>query len=140
MAGDIHDIGKISVPAEILSKPGTISVIEFGIIKTHPQMGYDILKSIDFPWPIAQIVLQHHERLDGSGYPAGTAGDDILIEAGILSIADSVEAMSSHRPYRPAHGIEKALEEILKQKGILYDSDAVDACVRLFREKKFNFD
>ncbi len=137
VAGDIHDIGKIYVPAEILSKPGQITAIEYGIIKTHPQVGYDILKTIKFPWPVAQIVLQHHERLDGSGYPLGLSGDQILKEARILIVADTVEAMSSHRPYRPAHGIEKALEEIIQHKGTQYDAEVVEACVRLFREKKF---
>lgn len=139
VAGDIHDIGKIYVPAEILSKPGQITAIEYGIIKTHPQVGYDILKTIKFPWPVAQIVLQHHEYLDGSGYPLGLVGDLILKEARILTVADIVEAMSSHRPYRPARGIEKALDEIIQNRGRLYDSDAVDACVKLFRENRFQF-
>ena len=139
VAGDIHDIGKIYVPAEILSKPGQITAIEYGIIKTHPQVGYDILKTIKFPWPVAQIVLQHHERLDGSGYPLGLVGDQILKEARILTVADIVEAMSSHRPYRPARGIEEALEEITKHKGQYYDTDVVDICVRLFRENLFQF-
>lgn len=140
VAGDIHDIGKIYVPAEILSKPGQITAIEYGIIKTHPQVGYDILKTIKFPWPVAQIVLQHHERLDGSGYPLGLSGDQILKEAKILIVADTVEAMSSHRPYRPAQGIDKALAEITQNKGIQYDAEIVEACVRLFREKNFRFD
>ncbi|HHT9135336.1 MAG TPA: HD domain-containing phosphohydrolase [Candidatus Avalokitesvara rifleensis] len=139
MAGAIHDIGKIAVPAEILSKPGKITKTEFDIIKTHPQVGYDILKGIEFPWPIARIVLQHQERLDGSGYPAGLKGDEIILEARILTVADVVEAMASHRPYRPALGIDKALEEISENRGILYDADVVDACVRLFREKGFKF-
>lgn len=140
VAGDIHDIGKIYVPAEILSKPGQITAIEYGIIKTHPQVGYDILKTIKFPWPVAQIVLQHHERLDGSGYPLGLSGDQILKEAKILIVADIVEAMSSHRPYRPAQGIDKALEEIIQHKGLSYDPEVVDACVKLFEEKNFRFD
>jgi PAS domain S-box-containing protein len=127
MAGNIHDIGKISVPAEILSKPGILTDIQFALIKTHPKTGYEILKGIDFPWDIARIVLQHHERLDGSGYPQGLCGNDILLEARILAVADVVEAMSSHRPYRPALGIEKALEEILSKKGILYDSRVAEA-------------
>lgn len=140
VAGDIHDIGKIYVPAEILSKPGQITAIEYGIIKTHPQVGYDILKTIKFPWPVALIVLQHHERLDGSGYPLGLSGNNILKEARILSVADIVEAMSSHRPYRPAQGIDKALEEIIQNKGVFYDTDAVEACVKLFQERDFRFD
>jgi PAS domain S-box-containing protein len=140
VAGDIHDIGKIYVPAEILSKPGQITAIEYGIIKTHPQVGYDILKTIKFPWPVALIVLQHHERIDGSGYPVGLSGDEILKEARILTVADIVEAMSSHRPYRPAQGIGKALEEIIQNKGICYDTDVVEACVKLFQEKNFRFD
>jgi PAS domain S-box-containing protein/putative nucleotidyltransferase with HDIG domain len=136
-AGDIHDIGKIYIPAEILSKPGQLTDIEFTIIKTHPQVGFDILKSIDFPWPVAQIVLQHHERMNGSGYPAGLSGDEILIEARILCVADVVEAMSSHRPYRPSHGIERALEEIEGRSGQLYDPSVVRACLRLFRDKGY---
>lgn len=140
VAADIHDIGKIYVPAEILSKPGQITAVEYGIIKTHPQVGYDILKTIKFPWPVAQIVLQHHEHLDGSGYPLGLAGDQILKEARILTVADTVEAMSSHRPYRPAQGIDKALEEIIQHQGLFYDPEVVDACVRLFKEKNFRFD
>ena len=139
VAGDIHDIGKIYVPAEILSKPGQITAIEYGIIKTHPQVGYDILKTIKFPWPVAQIVLQHHERLDGSGYPLGLVGDLIFKEARILTVADIVEAMSSHRPYRPAQGIEKALAEVVQNKGRFYDVEAVDACVKLFQESRFQF-
>jgi|WetSurMetagenome_2_1015567.scaffolds.fasta_scaffold75496_1 PAS domain S-box-containing protein/putative nucleotidyltransferase with HDIG domain len=140
MAGDIHDIGKIYIPAEILSKPGKLSDIEYTIIKTHPQVGYDILKNIEFPWPIADIVVQHHERLDGSGYPAGLKGDGIRLEAKIIIVADVVEAMSSHRPYRPAHGIAKAIEEISRNRGILYDATVVDACLTLFREKGFTFE
>jgi len=139
VAGDIHDIGKIYVPAEILSKPGQITAIEYGIIKTHPQVGFDILKTIKFPWPVAQIVLQHHERLDGSGYPLGLTSDQIVKEARILTVADIVEAMSSHRPYRPAQGIDKALAEVVQNKGRLYDTDAVDACVKLFQENRFHF-
>jgi len=137
LAGVIHDVGKISVPGEILSKPGKISTNEFGIIKEHPQVGYNILKTVDFPWPIAQIVLQHHERMDGSGYPDGISGDNILIEARILSVADVVEAMASHRPYRAALGINLALEEISKNRGSFYDSKVVDACLRLFNEKGY---
>jgi putative nucleotidyltransferase with HDIG domain len=140
IAGIIHDIGKIAVPAEILAKPGRLTEYEFGLIKTHPQMGYEILKQIEFPWPIAQIVLQHHERMDGSGYPQGLMGKDILLEAKILGLADVVEAMASHRPYRPALGLDKALEEIIKHKGILYDSAAIEACVKLIREKKVSLE
>jgi PAS domain S-box-containing protein len=140
MAGEIHDIGKIYVPAEILSKPGKLTEIEFTLIKAHPQVGYDILKNVEFPWPIADIVLQHHERLDGSGYPAGLKGDAILLEARIITVADVVEAMSSHRPYRPSHGIDKALEEISSHKGSLYDPAVVEACLRLFKEKGFSLE
>jgi PAS domain S-box-containing protein len=139
MAGVVHDLGKISVPAEILSKPTKLSDIEFSLIKGHSQTSYDILKDIEFPWPIAEIALQHHERLDGSGYPSGLKGDQILIEAQILMVADVVEAIASHRPYRPAQGIEVALDEISKNKGKLYNPTAVDACLRLFMEKGFKF-
>ena len=140
MAGIIHDIGKISVPAEILSKPGKLSDIEFSLIKAHSQTGYDILKDVGLPYPIAEIVLQHHERLDGSGYPKGLKSDQILLEARIISVADVVEAISSHRPYRPGLGIDVALEEIEKNKGILYDEKVVEACLRLFGEKGFEFE
>jgi PAS domain S-box-containing protein len=139
MAAVIHDIGKISVPAEILSKPGRLNDLEWGMIKTHPRVGYDILKTVEFPWPVAQIVLQHHERLDGSGYPQGLSGEEILLEARILAVADVVEAMASHRPYRAAHGIDEALEEISQNRGILYDPEVVDACLKLFSEKKLGF-
>jgi putative nucleotidyltransferase with HDIG domain len=140
MAALVHDIGKISVPAGILSKPGRLTEPEFEIIKVHPQVGYDILKGIEFPWPVAEIVLQHHERLDGSGYPQGLKGDEILLEARILGVADVVEAMSSHRPYRPAHSIDKALEEISQNRGVLYDPEVIDACLKLFTEKGFKFE
>lgn len=140
IAGLIHDLGKISIPSEILSKPGRITDIEFSLIKNHPQAGYNILKRVKFPWPIAQIVLQHHERINGSGYPSGLSGEKIVIEAKILSVADVVEAISSHRPYRPALGIDKALEEISKNRGILYDPKVVDACIKLFKEKGFKFE
>jgi PAS domain S-box-containing protein len=136
-ASAIHDIGKISVPSEILSKPTKLTDLEFSLIKTHAQSGYDILKDIEFPWPVADVVLQHHERMDGSGYPQGLKGDDILLEARILAVADVVEAIASHRPYRPELGIDFALEEISGNKGILYDADAVDACLKLFREKGY---
>ena len=133
MAGLIHDIGKIAIPAEILSKPGSLSEIEFALLKGHPQVGYDIVKDISFPMPIGEIILQHHERLNGQGYPRGLKGDDMLVEAKILSVADVVEAMSSHRPYRPALGMDKALEEIEKNRGILYDPAVVDACCTLMK-------
>jgi putative nucleotidyltransferase with HDIG domain len=136
----VHDVGKISVPAEILNKPIKLTEIEFNLIKDHSQVGYDILKSIEFPWPIEKIVLQHHERLDGSGYPQGLKGEDIIIEARIIGVADVVEAMSSHRPYRPALGIDAALEEIIQNKGTLYDPKAVDICLKLFKEKSFKFE
>jgi putative nucleotidyltransferase with HDIG domain len=131
LAGLVHDIGKISIPSEILSKPSKLDELEFGLVKRHSSIGFDILKRIPFPWPIAKIVLQHHERMDGSGYPQGLSGDEILLEARIIGVADVVEAMSFHRPYRPALGIEKALEEISKNKGILYDPDVVDTCLML---------
>jgi PAS domain S-box-containing protein len=137
MASMIHDVGKISIPSEILTKPTQLTDLEFNLIKTHSQSGYNILKDIDFPWPIARIVLEHHERINGSGYPNGLKGEQILLESRILAIADVVEAISSHRPYRPAHGIEVALDEITKNKGSLYDPALVDACLRLFREKKY---
>jgi len=139
-AAIIHDIGKINVPASILSKPGKLSDIEFSMIKTHSRTGYDIAKNIEFVLPIDKILLQHHERLDGSGYPDGIKGKDILLEAKILTVADVVEAMSTHRPYRPSLGIDKALEEISKGKGKIYDSKVVDACEVLFMKKDFNWD
>ncbi len=135
MAGLLHDLGKIFIPIEILSKPGQLNEMEFAIIKTHPRAGYDILKNIEFPWPIADIVLQHHERMNGSGYPSGLRGEEIFIEARILAVSDVVEAVSSHRPYRPALSVEAALKEIVQNKDILYDSDVVNACLRVFWEK-----
>ena len=137
LAGTIHDLGKIHIPAEILSKPGKLTDTEFRFIKTHSQAGYDILKDVKFPWPIAQIVLQHHERLDGRGYPQGLKGEQILLEARIMMVADVVEAMSSDRPYRPGLGTGAALEEIVKHRGTQFDPAAVDACVNLFREKGY---
>ncbi|MFH2218128.1 MAG: HD domain-containing phosphohydrolase [Pseudomonadota bacterium] len=131
MGGMIHDLGKISVPAEILSKPSRLTEIEFAFIKTHSMVGYDIIADIEFPWPIAQMVLQHHEKMNGSGYPQGLSGEDILLEARILCVADVVEAMASHRPYRPALGLDKAMEEISKNKGEFYDPEVVDALFRL---------
>jgi HD-GYP domain-containing protein (c-di-GMP phosphodiesterase class II) len=139
IASAVHDIGKISLPAEILSKPLQLNSLEMSLIQAHAQVGYDILKSVAFPWPIANIVLQHHERLNGTGYPQGLSGDGILKEARIMGVADVVETMSSHRPYRPPLGIDKALEEISAKKGILYDPDAVDACLILMQEKSFEF-
>lgn len=139
LAAEVHDLGKIQVPAEILSKPGKLTKIEYDLIRVHPQAGYDILKDINFPWPIAQMVLQHHERIDGSGYPQGLKGEQIILEARILCVADVVEAMHSHRPYRPGLGLESALGEIWKGRGTLYDSAVVDACLKLFREAKFQF-
>lgn len=136
----IHDIGKISIPAEILNKPTKLNEVEYTIIKTHPQVGYNILQGIVFPWPIAEIVLYHHERLNGSGYPNGLAGDKLPLETRIISVADVVEAMASHRPYRPAPGIEKALAEITVNRSSLYDPDIVDTCLMLFREQKFRFE
>lgn len=135
VAGVLHDIGKISVPAEILNKPGKLTEIEFSMIKAHPQVGYEILKSIEFPQPVAQITSQHHERMDGSGYPSGLSGEDILLEARILGLADVIEAISSHRPYRPALGMGIALQEISKNRGVLYDPNIVDATLTLFYEK-----
>jgi len=140
IASLIHDIGKIGLPTEILSKPTKLTDIEFSLIKGHSQIGYDILKSIDFSYPIANIVLQHHERLNGSGYPNHLRGDEILLEAKIIGVADVVEAMSSHRPYRPALGVDKALEEIIQNRGILYDPEVADACIKLFKEKGFKFE
>ena len=137
VAGIIHDIGKINVPAEILSKTGRLSEAEFSIIKMHAQVGKEILESIDFPWPVAQIVHQHHERLNGTGYPQGLSDGKIILEAKIMAVADVVEAMASHRPYRPALGVEKALEEISNQSGILYDPQVVDACRELFDKKGY---
>ena len=137
MAASIHDIGKISIPAEILSKPSKLTNVELQLIKTHSASGHDILKDIEFPWPIARIVLEHHERLDGSGYPSGLKGDRILIESKILAVADVVEAIASHRPYRPSLGIEAALNEITENRATLYDPDSVHACVRLFHDKDY---
>jgi PAS domain S-box-containing protein len=139
MASMIHDIGKISIPSEILAKPTKLTELEFSLIKTHSQSGYNILKDIDFLWPVAQIILQHHERINGSGYPNGLTGEQILLESQILAVADVVEAISSHRPYRPAFGINIALNEITKNRGILYNPDIVDACLRLFGEKNYKF-
>jgi response regulator RpfG family c-di-GMP phosphodiesterase len=140
MAGSIHDLGKIYVPSEILNKPGKLRPNEFELVKSHPEVGYEILKTITFPWPVAEIELQHHERLDGSGYPKGLKGDEILLEARIVAVADVVESMSSHRPYRPALSIEKALEEIEAGRGTLFDERVVDACRLLFHEDGYTLD
>jgi putative nucleotidyltransferase with HDIG domain len=140
MAGLIHDVGKIQVPTEILSKPGHLSDTEFFMIKMHPQIGYDIVKSIKFSSPVAQAILQHHERIDGSGYLAGLSGNKILLEARILGVADVVEAMSSPRPYRGAFDINTALKEINKYKGVLYDTEIADTCLKLFKERNFSFE
>jgi PAS domain S-box-containing protein/putative nucleotidyltransferase with HDIG domain len=138
MAGVIHDLGKISIPAEILSKPGQLSKMEYSLIKNHPETGFNILKGIDFNWPVAEIVRQHHERMDGSGYPEGLQGDKIMLEARIIGVADVIEAMSSHRPYRPSLGATKAFEEILLNRGVLYDPAVVDASIRLFNKHELN--
>lgn len=139
LAASIHDIGKIRVPTEILNRPGKILDPEMEIIKCHPEAGYEVLKNIEFPWPVAEIALQHHEREDGRGYPRGLKDEDGLMEAKVLAVADVVDAMSSHRPYRPALGIESALSEIEKGRGTRYHPDVVDACLRLFRDKGFEF-
>lgn len=140
IAGLLHDIGKITVPAEILSKPGKLSEGEFIIIKSHSQIGHDILEQINFPWPVAQVILQHHERMDGSGYPRGLTGEEIMLEARILAVADVVEAMISHRPYRPTRGREMALDEIRLKKGQLYDPMIAETCLNLFQDKNFDFE
>jgi putative nucleotidyltransferase with HDIG domain len=134
MAGTLHDVGKVYVPAEILSKPARLSHLEMGIMKSHPEVGFEILREVNFPWPVARTVLEHHERLDGSGYPGGLKGADICLEARILAVADVVEAMSSHRPYRAALGLPQALEEIRSGRGRLYEGEAVDLCLALMRD------
>lgn len=139
LAALVHDLGKIRIPSEILVNPAKLTYIEYELIKTHSQAGYIIIKDIKFPWPIRNTILQHHERMDGSGYPQGLKGDDILLEARIIAVADVIEAMSSHRPYRPAIGIIAALNEIKRGRGKIYDPDVVDACVELFNEKDFQF-
>lgn len=139
LAAMIYEIGKIQVPAEILNKPGQLDKVDYELIKTHAQAGFDILREIDFPWPIAEIVQQHHERRDGSGYPSGLADEQIMLEARIIAVADVVEAMCSHRPYRPALGVDAALDEITEKRGILYDPEVVDACVKLFRKRGYRF-
>lgn len=139
IASLIHDIGKINLPESILTRPGRLSEIEYDMIKTHAQLGYDMISKVGFPWPIADILIQHHERINGSGYPKGLKGKKIVLEARILAVADVVEAMASHRPYRPALGVNKALEEINMGKGKLYDPEVVDACTRIIKNKKFKF-
>ncbi|MHB8895526.1 MAG: HD-GYP domain-containing protein [Candidatus Geothermincolia bacterium] len=140
VAGALHDIGKMAVPAEILTKPTKLVDVEFALVKAHSAAGYEILKDIDFPWPVAQAVYQHHERMDGSGYPRGLEAKDIIPEAKILAVADVVEAMASHRPYRPAHGIDTALKEIIYGRGKLYDREVADACARLFHERGYKLE
>jgi len=140
IASLVHDIGKVNLPTEIISKPNKLIEVEFNLIKNYPKVGCDILRKVDFPWPIAEIVLQHQEKIDGSGYPRGLKGDEICIEAKILGVANVVEAMSSHRPYRLSLGIDKALEEISQNRGILYDPEVVDVCLKLFKEKSFKFE
>jgi len=140
VAGRLHDVGKVSVPAEILIKPGRLSDVELKLIREHPEASHALLRAIEFPWPVAEIALQHHERLDGSGYPRGLLGGETRLEARILAVADVVEAMVSHRPYRPALGIEAALTEIEANRGRLYDPAVVDACLAVFRQERFVFD
>lgn len=140
LAASIHDLGKIGIPAEILAKPRRLTTIEFAMIKEHPSIGFNILKTVSFPWPIAEIILQHHERVDGSGYPEGLKGDELLLESKILAVADVVEAMASHRPYRAALGIEAALSEITAQRGVTLDGQVVDACLRIFHEQGYRIE
>ncbi len=140
VAALLHDVGKLGVPAEILTKPSKLNEFEFSLVKRHPKAGYDILALIPFPWPVNQAILQHHERLDGSGYPGGLCGDDIILEARILGVADVVEAMLSHRPYRPALSLSQAQQEIATGKGTTYDPQVVDACLRLLAKKEAGFD
>ena len=137
LVGLVHDIGKMSIPGELLTKPGKLSAIEFELIKTHAENGYEILKDVEFPLPIARIVREHHERMDGSGYPQGLKGDEILIESRILAVADMLEAMASHRPYRASFGVDAAISEIETNRGNLFDPEVVDAMLRLFREKDY---
>ncbi len=140
VAGVLHDIGKIHIPAELLNKPGRLTDLEMNLVKTHPQGGYEVLKTVAFPWPVAEVVLQHHEHFDGTGYPEGLSGDSILLGARIIHVVDTVEAMSSHRPYRPALGMEAALVEVKANRGMLYCPECVDACLEAVREKEFDFD
>jgi putative nucleotidyltransferase with HDIG domain len=140
MAGIIHDLGKIIVPTEILCKPGNLTGLEYELIKSHVQAGYDIMKKVEFPWPLADIILQHHERLDGSGYPHGLKGDEIMLEASLIAVADVFETIASHRPYRPSLGLDKAVEEIERNQGRLYHPEAVKICLQLIEEKRFFFE
>ena len=140
IASLVHDIGKVNLPTEIISKPSKLVEVEFNLIKNYPKVGYDILRKVDFPWPIAEIVLQHQEKIDGSGYPRGLKGDEICIEAKILGVANVVEAMSSYKSYRPALSIDEALAEIVKNKNILFDPEVADVCLKLFKEKSFKFE
>jgi HD-GYP domain-containing protein (c-di-GMP phosphodiesterase class II) len=139
IASLVHDIGKVNLPTEIISKPSKLVEVEFNLIKNYPKVGYDILRKVDFPWPIAEIVLQHQEKIDGSGYPGGLKGDEICIEAKILGVANVVEAMSSYKSYRPALSIDEALAEISNNKTTLFDPEVVDTCIKLFKEKDFKF-
>ncbi len=139
VAAAVHDIGRIDIPIEILHKPGQLNEIEMAIVRTHAQTGYDLLRTVEFPWPVASVLLQHHERMNGSGYPKGLMGENILLEARILAVADVVEAMSHPRSYRPAFSIHKALEEIIQHRGTVYDAQVVDACFELFANKGFTF-
>jgi PAS domain S-box-containing protein len=138
-ASQIHDIGKVSIPAEILTKPSALNPLEVAMLRNHAQAGYDILKPLSFPWPVAKIIMQHHERLDGSGYPGGLKHDAICLEAKVIGVADTVEAMSSDRPYRASKGLDLALREIESNKGVLYDEHVVDACLKLFRKDGYQF-
>ena len=140
VAGVLHDIGKIHIPAEILNKPGSLNDIEMSLIRTHPASGHDVLKTVSFPWPVAKVVLQHHERCDGSGYPKGLVLEEIVQEARIIQVADTVEAMSSHRPYRPAVGLEKAVSVIRQGIGTRYCGEAAEACLALVMENRFSFE
>jgi putative nucleotidyltransferase with HDIG domain len=140
VAGLIHDIGEISIPLEVLSKPTKLTELEDAMMKAHPRVSHDIVKAAEFPWPVAQIVLQHHERLDGSGYPQGLSGEEIILEARILAVADVVMTIVSHRPHQRSRGLDKALEEISQNKGVFYDPEVIDACLKLFAEKGFEFE
>jgi HD-GYP domain-containing protein (c-di-GMP phosphodiesterase class II) len=133
----VHDVGKLAIPSEILAKPGRLSAFEFDLIKTHPRVGFDIMRGIEFPWPVARIILQHHERMNGSGYPHGLSDSGLLLESRILGVADVIEAMSSNRPYRPALGLDQALEEICRHKNVLYDGTVVDACLDFYRRQGY---